>query len=563
LDQAAEELFSMHLTRRGFTSGALSAVLGSQLSLPARAQSRSDLAAALAAIGAYGEKHVSYFGLPGMTLGVTIPDGFGTVLNFGLANADARTPMTNDTLVQVGSISKSMTAALVHQFAAEGRFSLTDRVSSILPGVALPAGNAIAVQHVLDHVAGLPGDAPIFPEGGLWTAYAPGAHWHYSNTGYAILGLIAEHVGGKPLGQLLEERLLGPLGMRRSRGAILGRDRLLYAQGYEAADQITPFVRGMPLAPTAWVDVTEGAGCVASTADDMNRFLRSLVNAVQGRGGLGLTPAAAKAFTARAVTSDTPGMTYGNGLMHVGYAGRSYLHHTGGMPSFSSSFHIDVASGVGAFASSTITAFADYRPRLLTRFAVDALTDVLAGRPLPAPPRVDVVLPNAASFAGRYSGPGGAFEVRAGNPLTLLADGRSAELQYVGGNLFRTPHPGFRRFSLMFERKGPAVTGASWGPNAYIREGTAGRVAPSDPALAKLAGRYASDNPWWAGMGTVVERGGKLWFGTETPLTRISDNLWRVEEHAWSPERASFADFVDSRPQTLIFSGEKFVRRDI
>ena len=84
-----------------------------------------------------------------------------------------------------------------------------------------------------------------------------------------------------------------------------------------------------------------------------------------------------------AVPSDTAGMTYGNGLMHVGNAGRSYLHHTGGMVSFSSSFHVDVASGVGAFASSTISAFAEYRPRLLTRFAVDALTNALAGRPLP------------------------------------------------------------------------------------------------------------------------------------------------------------------------------------
>ena len=553
----------MHLTRRGFTAGALSAALGSQLSVPARAQSRGDLAPALGAIRAYGEKHLSYFGLAGMTLGVTIPDGFGTVLNFGFANADARTPMTNDTLVQVGSISKSMTAALIHQFAAEGRFSLSDRVSNILPGVALPAGNAIQVQHVLDHIAGLPGDAPLFPAGGLWTAYAPGAHWHYSNTGYGILGLIAEHVGGKPLGRLLEEHLLVPLGMTSSRGAILGRDRILYAQGYEAADQITPFVRGVPLAPTAWVDVTEGAGCVASTADDMNRFMRSLANAVQGRGGLGLSPAAAKAFTARAVTSDTPGMTYGNGLMHVGSAGRSYLHHTGGMPSFSSSFHVDVASGVGAFASSTITAFADYRPRLLTRFAVDALTNVLVGRPVPAPPRVDVPLSNAAAFVGHYSGPGGAFEVRGGSPLTLVADGRSAELQYVGGNLFRTLHPAFRRFSLMFDRKGPVVTAANWGPNAYVREGSAARVPPSDPALAKLAGHYASDNPWWVGIGTIVERGGKLWLGTETPLTKIGDNLWRVAEETWSPERASFADYIDGRPQTFIYSGEKFVRRDI
>jgi len=553
----------MQLTRRGFTGGALSAVLGSQLGAPAIAQVRPDLSAALSAIRAYGEQHRGYFGLPGMTLGVTTPDGFATVLNFGFANADARTPVGDDTLFQIGSISKAMTAALLHQFANEGRLSLTDRVSRLMPAFALPAGNTIQVQHLIDHVAGLPGDAPIFPEGGLWTAYAPGAHWHYSNTAYAMLGKLAEKVGGKPLGRLLEERLLQPLGMNRSRGAILAVDRARYAQGYEAADQITPFVRGVSLAPAAWIDVTEGAGCVASTADDMNRFLRALADATQGRGGLGLSPSAAKAFTARGVISDTPGMTYGNGLMHVGYGGRSYLHHTGGMPSFSSSFHVDMVSGVGAFASSNITAFADFRPRLLTRFAVDALTNALAGKPLPATPRLDTPLANPASYVGRYSGPGGAFEIRAGSPLRIVAGGESANLEYVGGSLFRTLHPDFRRFSLMIERKGQAVTAAAWGPNAYAREGSGGIVPPSDPELAKLAGHYTNDNPWWVGIGTVVERGGKLWFGTETPLTKMRDNLWRVEEESWSPERASFANFVDGRPQTLIFSGEKFVRRDV
>jgi len=553
----------MHVSRRGFTRGAAAAALASQLSLPARAQDRANLAAALAAIRSYAEAHRAHFNLPGLTVGVTTPNGFATTFNLGFANTEGRTPIAADTLFQVGSITKSMTAALLHQFAGEGRLRLTDRIDSLLPGLALPAGNTIAVQHLLDHVAGIPTDAPIFPEGGLWTAYPPGAHWHYSNTGYAILGKLAEHVGGMPLARLLEQRMLVPLGMNRSRGAIIGSDRLLYAQGYEAADQITPFVRGVPLAPAAWVDVTEGAGCVASTAENMNRFLRSLANAAQGRDGLGLAAPAARAFTSRAVTSDTPGMTYGNGLMHVGYGGRSYLHHTGGMPSFSSSFHIDVASGAGAFASCNLGAFADYRPRLLTSFAVDALTDMLLGRPLPAPPRLDVALASPSLYAGRYSGAAGAFEVRAGNPLTLTADGRSAELEYVGGNLFRTLHPAFRRFSLMFERGGAAIAGASWGPNAYLRDGAGGHLGPSDLSLAKLAGHYVNDNPWWTGIGTVVERGGKLWLGTETPLTKIGDNLWRVEEEAWSPERASFADFIDGRPQTLNFSGEEFYRRGV
>src|SRR3954454_22155671 len=161
----------------------------------------------------------------------------------------------------------------------------------------------------------------------------------------------------------------------------------------------------------------------------MTRFLRFLANAAQGRGGLGLPPEQARAFMMHAVPSDTPGMSDGDGLMHVGNGGRSYLHHTGGMVSFSSSFHIDVASGVGAFASSTLSAYAEYRPRLLTQFAVDALTNAAAGRALPTPPPLETRLANAAAYLGSYSGPAGQFEVRGGSPLTIVANGTSAPLQ--------------------------------------------------------------------------------------------------------------------------------------
>ena len=552
----------MELSRRDFTGGAMAVALGSQLVGPALAQANPRLSAALDAIRAYGETHRRFFGLPGLTLGLTTPDGFATVLNFGYSNADARTPITAETLFQIGSISKVMTAALLHQFAAEGRLKLTDRASDLLPAVPLPSGNRIELQHLLDHVAGLPSDAPLFPAGGLWTAYAPGEHWHDSNTAYDMLGEIAEHVGGKPLARLLAERIFTPLKMNRSRGAIVGADRTLYAQGYEAADMTVPFARGVPLSPAAWVDVTFGAGCVASTADDMTRFLRTLADAVRGRGGLGLSPAAAKAFTGHFVPSDTAGMSYGNGLMHVGNAGRSYLHHTGGMVAFSSSFHVDVASGVGAFASSTISGFAEYRPRLLTRFAVDALTDALAGRPHPTPPPVETLLPNPAAYVGGYVGPSGAFDVRAGNPLTIVTRAGEAPLQPWGGEIFRTTHPSFRAFSLMFERRGGNVAIASWGPASYVRAGSMAQLPASDPALGRLAGRYVNDSPW-LGMMHVVERGGRLWIGTEVPMERIGDGLWRVGAERWSPERASFADVIDGRPQTFVFSGEKFIRHDI
>jgi D-alanyl-D-alanine carboxypeptidase len=550
------------LSRRAFAGSGLALAIGGALSGRALAQSRPELTAAVEAIRAYGESDLRYNFLPGMTLGVVTPEGGRTVLNFGFANADARTPITPDTLFQIGSISKVMVAAVVHQLAREGRFHLSDRVSDLLPSVPLPSGNKIEVQHLLDHVAGLPGDAPMFPDGGLWTGYAPGQHWHYSNTGYEILGKLAEHAGGKPLSQLLRERIFAPLGMSRSRGAIIGADRPLYAQGYEPADQVAAYARGVPLRPAPWVDVTAGAGCVASTADDMLAFLRALSQAAHGRSALGLSGEQARQFASHAVPSDAPGMAYGNGLMHVAANGRAYLHHTGGMLSFSSSFHLDVASGVGAFASSTLNAFPEYRPRLLTRFAVDALTNALSGRPLPSPPALEPPLARAASYVGRYSGPAGSFEVRAGTPLTILADGQSAALQPVEDGQFRTAHPTFRRFTLMFERNHNGVRLASWGPNAYVRDGSGTPLPGSNPALAKLAGRYINDNPWF-GPAPVVERGGKLWIGTETPMTPIGDNLWRVGKESWSPERASFANFIDGRPQTLIYSAEKFIRHDI
>jgi CubicO group peptidase (beta-lactamase class C family) len=552
----------MQFSRRGFTKGALAFTVGSQFSLPAFAQLRPDLASAIDRIRAYAETHRRYFGLPGMTIGLSTPDGLSSVANVGFANVDSRTAITDETLFQIGSISKVMTATLLHQFANEGRFKLTDRFSDLLPEIPLPAGNTIRVQHLLDHVAGLPGDAPTFPLGGLWTAYAPGAHWHYSNTAYDMLGKLAEHFGGKPLDQLLQERVFTPLGMTHSHGSITGDDRLLYAQGYEAADGTVPFARGTPLAPAAWVDVTFGAGSVSSTAQDMTRFLRTMANAVEGRGGLGLPAPLARAFTNHAVPSDTPGMTYGNGLMHVTNGERSYLHHTGGMVAFSSSFHVDKASGVAAFASSNISGFAEYRPRLVTRYAVDVLTNALAGKPLPAPPPMDTALSHPAQYAGGYAGPSGAFDVRLGTPLKIVTRSGEAELQSIGGDLFRTTHPEFRDFTLKFERKAGAIAGASWGPSSYLRQGTTGSVAPSDPVLAKLAGRYVNDNPW-VGSAHVVERGGKLWIGTEVPLTRMADNLWRIGGEPWSPERGSFVDFIDGRPQAFLFSGEKFLRHDV
>lgn len=559
----------MLLTRRAFAAGfggaaGFNAFCGRLAAQPVAARAPRALDAALAAITAYAQEHVRYMALPALTLGLAIPGAAPVTRNFGFAELGARTPLTDQTLFQIGSISKLLSAVLIHQFVAEGRLKLDDQVALLMPELPLPKGDGITVQHLLDHVAGLPADAPLFPPGGLWTGFKPGTHWSYSNTGYDILGKIIEHLGGRPLARQLHDRVFRPLGMTSTKGAITAADRARQAQGYEAADNLAPFVRGAPLAPAGWVDVTFAAGSTVSTASDMSLLLRALAAAASGQGALGLAPAAALRFASHAVPTESETMRYGNGLMHVTANGRSYLHHTGGMVSFSSSFHLDPATGAGAFASTSLSGLAGYRPRALTLFAVDAIGAALSGKPLPRPPSLAVRPANGADYVGSYSGPAGAFAIRSAGPgLVIVADGREAPLDLSGGDVFETLHPSFHAFSLMFERGGDKkVGGAAWGAQTFIKAGSAWKPAPGDPALAKLAGRYVNDSPWWGG-GFIHERGGKLWIGTDGRLFRIGDNLWRIGEDSWSPERIRFADFLDGRPQTMLLSGEKFVRHDI
>src|SRR5688572_23060185 len=108
----------MVLSRREFGRGASALAIAAPFGAPALA--RSLATDAVHKIGAYAEAHRRFFGLPGLTLGLTLPEGTGTVLNLGYANADARTVITPDTLFQIGSISKVMTALIIHQLAAEG-----------------------------------------------------------------------------------------------------------------------------------------------------------------------------------------------------------------------------------------------------------------------------------------------------------------------------------------------------------------------------------------------------------------------------------------------------------
>ncbi len=379
------------------------------------------LKAALSKIAAYTDAHRRGYGLPGLTLVCTAP-GFTAYVRSGHADVERGLPLAADHMFQIGSISKSFVGMALHQLAAEGKLSLTDDIRKVLPDVALAPEPPISLINLLEHSSGLPDGAPLFPrigDGKLWSAFKPGSAWSYSNTAYDLLGKVVEHFDNRPLAQSLEARILKPLGMTTARGEIIAAERMKYAVGYSPADTAVDSHPGGHLAQGPWVNVTFGAGCVAATTRDMARWIRYLAGAGAGHGAPLLTDEGAKRFTAPGILAPgwaVAGARYGAGLAHVPVEGRTLLHHTGGMVTFSSSIHVDPVANVGCFAS-TNSGMQEYRPRELTAYASALLRAAVAPvaglspspppirKPEPAKPTAKpagAIDPELAALAGRY-----------------------------------------------------------------------------------------------------------------------------------------------------------------
>lgn len=517
--------------------------------------------AAIKAIGAYAEAHIAHFGLPAM--GITIVDGpFVMFLKTGKRDYLQTQKLRDDDLWQIGSISKSFVAVCALQMQGEGKLSLDDELRKHLPEAPLPgisSGGPFTLRGLLDHTTGLPDWGPGFTTDGskLTRGFPAGSHWSYSNLGYNLVGAALERIDGKPLAAIIEARIARPLGMADTRGAIQWRDRARYPASYvpQRPDQMVRLK--MPLAPAPWVDANLAAGSVASTLPDMARYLRWLIGVGAGNGGPVLSNDLARLWLARPVVQDpaSPTETYGLGLMHREDEGRRLLHHTGGMVCFSSAFHVDPAAGTGAFASCAVGGL-NYRPRLITQYAVKVLRLAREGKPLPAPPPLANPVARPAEFAGRY----GALTVQP--DLIASMAGASAALEPMQGDVFVTGLEPLAGLPLSFVRDAAGqVVAVDHGQSRWPRDGAnALPLKPTPNRLLKRAGHYQSDDPWLGGF-TLVARDGRLLMGGTEPLIEIEPDVWRVATPDWHPERLRFAGLVDGVPKLALVSGAVYERR--
>jgi D-alanyl-D-alanine carboxypeptidase len=264
-------------------------------------------------------------GVPGAVL--LVRDGSRTIrLASGYSVVAGRVPARPGDRFRIGSVTKSFVSTVVLQLVGEGKLKLDDTVEHVLPG-RVRGGEGITVRQLLQHTSGLhdyladPRIIRPYLNGNLgyaWTPrrlleiandhepdFRPGTSWKYSNTNYLVLGLIVEKVTGNTLAGELRRRVIDRAGLHSTtfdtRPTIAGR----HMHGYFPLNkQLTDL---SDLSPTAaWA-----AGAIVSTADDVARFYRALL---QGR----LLRADLLREMEKTVPMGVPSNAYGLGFWRTG-----------------------------------------------------------------------------------------------------------------------------------------------------------------------------------------------------------------------------------------------------
>ena len=228
---------------------------------------------------------------PGLALALTDRERTLRVATYGFADLAARTPVTPDTLFEIGSIGKSFTSlALLREHEARN-LDLHAPVACYLAWFEVrSAFPPIIVHHLLSHTAGIIAGTDPTPsvEYQVWAlreteaASAPSTSFHYSNVGYKALGLVLARITGQEYGDAIRSRVLTPLGMKASEPAITNAMRPRLAVGYASLYDDRPAHPSHPLVPATWLETESGDGSLASTPEDMAVYLRMLLNRGQG-----------------------------------------------------------------------------------------------------------------------------------------------------------------------------------------------------------------------------------------------------------------------------------------
>jgi len=537
----------------------------------------SDLQKAFEQLDQYVEQKMAAACTPGMTIALTDREKTLRVSTYGFADLEAQIPVTPETLFEIGSIGKSFTAVAVLQACEAGLLDLHAPVTEYLPWFQVQSRyEPITIHHLLTHSSGLILGADFSPDPRsiIWalreteTGFPPGERCHYSDVGYKVLGLVLQAVCGRSYGDLLQQHILDPLGMTATEPAITHAIRPRLAKGYRHLYDDRPTHASHPLVPATWVETDSADGSIASTAEDMARYVRMLLNRGHGPNGPILSEASYDLMTRAWIAGDGwVWDNYGYGLYVFEEGGFAHVGHGGDTPGYEAYTWADLDNGYGAAVLVT-----QPYPSGLIANIIRTFQAAYLGKPLPPiPPQpVPTRLENGTDFVGAYrAGEKILTLVAEEDQLLLVLDNDRVALEKRGRDCLYVNHPDFDRYLLRFGRtdnggEDAPVVEAFHGPDWYVNDRYTG---PSDFEYPQewdgYTGHYRSFNPWETNFRVIVRKGKLLlvWPDDyEQALVPVGKATFRIGEEEFLPERLRFDQIVDGKAWRAIMDNGDYYR---
>ncbi len=264
---------------RKYRAGLLLVAMTMTLSRPAPAG--VDFADIDATVTDAAQAVMTQHAIPGLAIAITA-QGEQRFYEFGVASTATRQPVTRETLFEIGSVSKTLTATLAAYAQTQGKLSLTDSPSRYLPALQGSQLDRIKLIDLATHTAGeFPLQLPdqIRTEQQLteyfraWRPrYAAGTRRVYANPGMGLLGRATAGSLGLPYAEALQTQLLPTLGMHDTFIDVPSSEMARYAQGYNK--------NGEPVRLNPALLANEAYG-VKTTSRDLLHFIEAQLGIVE------------------------------------------------------------------------------------------------------------------------------------------------------------------------------------------------------------------------------------------------------------------------------------------
>jgi len=515
------------------------------------------------------ERQLPTFNAPGIAIGLTHREHFLHVGIFGLANQEAGQPVRRETLFQIGSISKSFTSITLLQLQEQELLDINDPVTKYLPWFEIKSEyEPITLRHLMSHTAGIitGSDETVSAYTEAWklrytkATAPPGEMFHYSNTGYKVLGLVLETVLGQSIADILWGHILEPLGMNESLPVIRSAARQRLAVGYSPFYDDRPIPPGGVLAPATWLESDTADGSICSTAEDMCKYLRLLLQQVHGL----LTQKSFEQLI-EPIISTADGLhaeSYGLGLSSQQLDGHHVIGHSGSMVGYTSDMLADLDSGLGVIVLTNGPA----EPEKISRYALKLIRAAWNGDELPEiPSQIPENVGQIEVYTGKYCGDGKSFTLTSQNQrLTMDFEAVTVLLEPYDVDRFLIHHPDFELFPLQFGRENDQITEATYGGKRYVHDGYQGETSFASPAeWGPFPGHYRTHNPWLSNFRVVLRKGSLVLIypsGDDKPLHQLESGLFRIGDDPRSPEFIRFDLVISGKAMQAILSGGVYSR---